>query len=156
MDLVDEQDGVGHLLQFADHRLEALLEIAAIAGAGKQRAHVEAVDDAALQHFRHVAGDDTPGETLGDRRLAYAGFADIERVVLGPPAENLDRALDFRLAPDQGIDLALGGLAVEVDAIGVKGLAARFGALFAGFRIGTLDAPGFRAALGFGDAVADV
>jgi hypothetical protein len=54
--LVDEQDdaafGLLHLLQ---HRLEALLELAAVLGAGDQRAHVEREDGLVAQRLGHVA-----------------------------------------------------------------------------------------------------
>ncbi len=71
-----------------------------------------------LQHFRNVALDDALGEALGDRRLADAGIADIERVVLRAAAEHLDGAVDLGLAADQRIDLAGPRLLVEVDAVG--------------------------------------
>jgi hypothetical protein len=55
---------------------------------------------------------------LGDRRLADAGIADIERVVLRAAAQHLDGAVDLGLAADQRIDLAGFRLLVEVDAVG--------------------------------------
>ena len=118
MDLVDEQDGAGIILELLDDLLQPLLEIAAVAGAGKQRAHVEREDRGVEQHFRHVALDDALGQPFGDRRLADAGIADIERVVLGTAAEHLDGAVDLRLAADQRIDLAGARLLVQIDAIG--------------------------------------
>ena len=106
VDLVDEQDRAAHRLEFGRHRLQPLLEIAAIARAGQQRAHVEREDGGVVQHFRHFALDDAPRQAFGDRGLADAGIADIERVVLGAPAQDLDGALDLGLAADQRIDLA--------------------------------------------------
>ena len=106
VDLVDEQDRARILLELLDDLLQPLLEVAAIAGAGEQRAHVEREDRGVVQHFRHVALDDALGQALGDRRLADAGIADIERVVLGAAAEHLDGAVDLGLAADQRIDLA--------------------------------------------------
>ena len=67
---------------------------------------------AILQHFGHLALDDALGEAFGDRRLADAGITDIERVVLGAAAQDLDRAVDLGLAADQRIDLA--GLAFSL------------------------------------------
>jgi hypothetical protein len=55
VDLVDEQDRVGLVLQLLEHRLQALLEVAAVLGAGQQRAHVERVDGGVRQHLGHVA-----------------------------------------------------------------------------------------------------
>ncbi len=46
VDLIDEQDRVGHFLELVDDRFEPLLEVAAVLGAGDQRAHVERVDRA--------------------------------------------------------------------------------------------------------------
>ena len=95
------------LLQFLQHRLQALLEIAAILGAGEQRAHVERVDLRIGQDIRHFAPRDAPGEPFGDRGLADASLADQQRIVLAPAAQHLHHALDFRLAADQRIDLAV-------------------------------------------------
>ena len=118
VDLVDEQDRSGILFELLDDLLQPLLEVAAVAGAGEQRAHVEREDRGVLQHFGNVALDDALGEALGDRRLADAGIADIERVVLRAAAEHLDGAVDLGLAADQRIDLAGARLLVEVDAVG--------------------------------------
>src|SRR5690606_9870889 len=53
-------------------------------------------------------------ETFDERGFAYAGFADIERIVLATTAENLDRSLDLEPSTDQGIDAALHRQLVEV------------------------------------------
>jgi hypothetical protein len=60
----------------ASTALQALLEIAAILGAGEQGAHVEGVDGASCDHLRHFAVDDHLGQPLGDGGLADAGLAD--------------------------------------------------------------------------------
>ncbi len=57
---------------------------------------------------------DLAREALGDGRLADAGIADEQRVVLLAAAEDLDGALTSLLAADQGIDPALARLLVEV------------------------------------------
>jgi len=95
----------------------------AIARSGKQRAHVEQEDGGIAQHVRHFAVHDAARQTLGDGGLADAGFADEERIVLLPPAQHLNGAVDLGLAADQRIDLALARLLVEVDAIGVERVA---------------------------------
>ncbi len=120
MDLVDEQDRVLVLLDLLHHLLQALLEIAAIARAGEQRAHVEREHGRAFEHLGHLGVDDLAREAFGDRGLADAGVADQQRVVLLPAAEHLDGALDLGLAADQRIDPPVPRLAVEIDAIGVE------------------------------------
>ena len=83
------------LLELGDDRLQPLLEIAAIAGAGEQRAHVERVDDRRLEHVGDVALDDLARQAFGDRGFADAGIADIERVVLRAAAQDLHRPVDL-------------------------------------------------------------
>ena len=153
------------LLDLLHHLLQALFEIAAIARAGKQRAHVEGEDGGAFQHLRHLALHDLAGESLRDGGLADAGIADEERVVLLAAAQDLDRALHLRLAADQRIDLAVLRLLVEVDAIGIEGIALLLLArvvfflrrtLVGGFLLGAARRTALGEAGALGDAVADV
>ena len=104
VNLVDEEDRAFVRLDLGEHRLDPLLEVAAIARAGEQRAHVQREDRGAFEHLRHLAVLDTPRQPFGERGLADARIADIERVVLGAAAEHLDRALDLAFAADERID----------------------------------------------------
>jgi len=61
------------------------------------------------QKFRHVARADFLGEPFRDGGLAHAGLADEDRIVLRAAAEDLDDALDFGLAADDRIEIALLG-----------------------------------------------
>ena len=98
--LVDEQDDLAlGVLDLLEHGLEPLLELAAVLGAGDQRAQVERDDALVLEPLGHVAAHDALGEALDDGGLADAGLADEHRVVLGPPAEHLD---DARGSPRRG------------------------------------------------------
>ncbi len=114
VDLVDEQDRMGLALELREHRLEPLLEIAAILRARHQRAQIERVDHGVREHVRHLAVDDLLGQTLGNGRLADAGLADQQRVVLAPTTQDLRGALHLAGATDQRIDPALTGDLVEV------------------------------------------
>jgi hypothetical protein len=161
VDLVDEHDGAGIVLDLLDDRLDALLEVAAVAGAGEQRAHVELEDGAVAQHRRHVALDDLARQAFRDGRLADARIADVKRVVLLAPAQDLDGAVDLRGAPDQRVDAALVGLVVEVDAVGGQRFAdAAVGAggllLLLALRLGAAHGAGLGHAGALGDAVRDV
>ena len=159
VDFVDEQDGVGMRLEFLEHLLQPLLEIAAIAGAGEQRAHVEREHRRRRQYLRNLAVDDALGQAFGDRGLADAGFADEQRVVLLPAAQHLDGAVDLGISPDHRIDLAVARLLVEIDAVGIERLALLLGILVA-LGLGLFVDTAHRARLGYprplGDAVADV
>ena len=123
---------LGLALELGDHLLQALLEVAAILGAGDQRAQIEREDHRVLEHLGHVVVDDALGQTLGQRGLADAGFADVQRIVLAPTAEHLDGALDLVGTADQRIDLALARHVVEIAGVGLQralllGVAAAFG-----------------------------
>ena len=112
--LIDEEDdvvGVGGLL---DHVLEALLELAAILGAGDEAGQVERPDVLVHEVLGHVAGSNLLREALDDGRLAHARVAQDERVVLGAAAQDLHHALDFLLAADHRVELALARLLGEV------------------------------------------
>jgi hypothetical protein len=54
VDLVDEEDRVGVVDQLLQHRLQALLEVAAVLGAGEQRAHVERIHLALGEDLGHL------------------------------------------------------------------------------------------------------
>ena len=160
VDLVDEHDRAGIGLDLLDHLLEPLLEVAAVAGAGQQRAHVEREDGGVLEHVRHLAVHDAARQPLGDRGLADAGVADEQRVVLLPAAQHLDGAVDLGVAADQRIDLAFLRLLVEVDAVSLERIALflRLVAAALGVRllVGAAHRTRLRQARPLGDAVADV
>src|SRR4051794_37280274 len=109
VELVDEQDDVPALGDLLHHLLEALLELAAVLRARDQGGQVQRVDLLALEDLGHVAVRDPLGEALDDRRLADAGLADEHGVVLRAPREDLHDPLDLGLAPDDGVELRVGG-----------------------------------------------
>ena len=112
--LVEEEDDVLRLADLLHDRLQALLELAAILGAGHQGAEVELQEPLVHQHVRHVVSDDLLGQALDDRRLADAGLADEHGIVLGAAGQDLDDALDLLLAADHRVELGLAGQLGEV------------------------------------------
>ena len=112
--LVDEQDDVAAGLDLLEHLLEALLEVAAIAGAGDERAEVERVDLLALEGLGDLLADDVLRQPFDDGGLADARLADQHRVVLGPARQDLHHALDLFLAADHRVELAVPGQLREV------------------------------------------
>ncbi len=126
--LVDEQDdralGRGHLVQ---HRLQPLLELAAVLRAGDQRAHVEGHQLLVFQALRHVAVDDAQRQTLDDGGLADAGFADQHRVVLGAAGQHLDGAADLFVAADHRVELLVAGGLGEVAGVALQRVVAFLG-----------------------------
>ena len=127
--LVDEQDDLAvRGLDLGEHGLEPLLELAAIFGAGDQRAEVERQHLLVLQALRHVAVDDAVREAFDDRRLADAGLADQHGVVLGAAGQHLDGAPDLLVAADHRIELALGGGLGEVAGVALQRVIGLLGA----------------------------
>ena len=116
VELVDEQDDVAAGLDLLEHLLEALLEVAAVAGAGHERAEVERVELLAVQRLGDVVGGDRLGQALDDGGLADAGLADEHRVVLGAAAEHLHDPLGLAVAADDRVELLLAGELGEVAA----------------------------------------
>ena len=128
--LVDEEDDLAlRLLHVLEHGLEPLLELAAVLGAGDQRAHVERDDALVLEPLGHVAAHDALGQPLDDRRLADAGLADQHRVVLGAAREDLDHAADLLVAADDRVELALLGERGEVAPVLLQRLVGPLGRL---------------------------
>ncbi len=117
VDLVDEQHRVGMFFQLVDHGFQPLFEIAAIAGARQQGAHVQRIDRGLGQHLGGVAVDDLARQTFRDGGLADAGVTHQQRIVLATAAQHLNAAFHLGMAPDQRIHVALAGLRVQIDAI---------------------------------------
>ena len=128
--LVDEQhDRALGLRDLGQHRLEPILELAAILRAGDQRPHVEADDALVLEALGHVAADDALRQPLDDGGLADAGLADQHRVVLGPARQHLDDAADLLVAADDRIELVLARQRGQVAAVALERLVLALGVL---------------------------
>ena len=128
--LVDEQDDVLGAADFVHDRLDALLELAAVLGAGDHQREVEGDDSFVAQQFGDVAGRDFLGQAFDNGGLADAGFAEQHGIVLGAAAEDLDDALDFVLAADDRIHFAFAGDFGQVAAKGLERGGLDFALLF--------------------------
>ena len=115
MGFVDEQDDRGgRALHLVDHRAKALLELALHRRAGLHQADIEGAEPDIAQRRRHVAGGDALRESFDHRRLADAGFAGENRIVLPPSHQNVDQLADLFVATQDGIHLARFGLGCEI------------------------------------------
>ena len=106
-----------------DKTLHAALELAAELCTRDERRQVEQVDLLILELRRDIAHGDALRKSLGDSRLADAGFTDEAGVILLAAVEDLDNALKLLLAADHRIELTLAGAGGEVDAVIIKELA---------------------------------
>ena len=130
MQLVDEQDDLTvRLLDLAQHRLQAILELAAVLSACDHGAQVERDDVVIFQAGRDVAGDDALRQAFDDGGFADAGLADEHGVVLRAAAEHLDGAANLLGTADNRIELALARLLREVLAVLVQGVELRLALL---------------------------
>ena len=105
MQLVDKEDDIAVLLHLVDRRLDALLKIAAVLGAGDHAGQIQRNQALVFQQLRHLALVDF--QPLCNGCFADARLADQHRVVLCAAREDLDHALDLRLSADNWVDLAL-------------------------------------------------
>jgi hypothetical protein len=115
------------LAELLEHGLQALLELAAVLGAGQQRGHVQRQHALALERLGHLAGHDALRQAFDDGGLAHAGLADQHRVVLGAALQHLDGAADLVVAADHRVELALRARSVRSMRVFLQRLALAFG-----------------------------
>ena len=118
MGLIDEQDdrrlGGLHLV---DHRLQPFLELALDAGARLHQPDIEHAHADVLQRRRHIALGDAERKSLDHCRLADAGLAGQDRVVLPASHQDVDDLPYLGIAADDGIDLAVVGTLGQVGGV---------------------------------------
>ncbi len=117
--LVHEQQRLA-ARQGVQHGLDALLEVAPVAGPGEQGAHVEREEARSAQDLRDVPGDEALREALHDGGLADAGLPDEDGVVLRAAREDVQHPLEFLVAAHEGIELVRAGR--EVVAVRLQGI----------------------------------
>ncbi len=115
MDFVYEEDGAA-VDNFFDNFFESFFELAAVHGTGDEAADIEHEDTFVEQGFGHIAVDDALGQPFNDSGLADAGLADEGGIVFVAAAEDLDDALDFHLAADDGVEATFFGGRGQVEA----------------------------------------
>mmetsp|Transcript_21834 Transcript_21834/g.35000 ORF Transcript_21834/g.35000 Transcript_21834/m.35000 type:complete len:288 (+) Transcript_21834:1522-2385(+) len=115
VDLIDHEDDVLLGLEdLLDHVFQALLKLAAILGASQQPSQIKLDDLLPEQHLRHVASGDAVGQAFSDGRFAHSWLSDQHGVVLLPPSQDLNRALDLLCTADQGVHHAVSSHLSEV------------------------------------------
>ena len=114
--LVDERDDltVG-VLDLLEHRLQSLLELTAVLGAGDHGGEIETDEPLVLEARGYVTFDDALGKPLDDGGLADTRLADQHRVVLRATTQHADHPADLLIATDHRIEFALAGPLGEVE-----------------------------------------
>src|SRR6266851_4863558 len=130
MQFVNEENYLAlGLLDFLEHGLQPLLELAAKLRARDQRARVERDNSLVLEPLRHVAGDDPLRESRDDCRFAHARFAHQHRIVLRAARQDLDHAANLFIAPDHWVNFASRRQLRQIAPITLERLVRRLGIL---------------------------
>src|SRR5260370_32400306 len=101
--LIEEDDGILVLHQFLHDGLDALLELAAILGAGHDEREIQSQNALVRKEQGHFAVSNALGQSFDDGSLAHARLADERRVVLGAAAEDLNDALQLAVPAYQRV-----------------------------------------------------
>ena len=136
MNFIDEQDDVAGGLDLADKTLDPLLELTTELGARNEGGHIQQEDFLVPQAGGHLALGNALGDALGDGSLADTGLTDQAGVVLLAAAQDLDGAVNFAVAANDAVHLAVPGLLGQVLTVGIQELALGGFVLFTVFAFG--------------------
>ena len=98
---------LGCFLRPAKTPFRRCLKIAAELCAGEQCSHIEGIDHSVFEGVRNFTLMDFECQALGHRCFSNARIADVDRIVLTPSTEDVNRPFDFVVASDQRIDIPL-------------------------------------------------
>ena len=119
--LVDEEDDAPFALaDLVQHRLQPFLELAAEFRPRDERAHIQGEDGLVLQPLRDVAAHYALRKPLHDSRLAHAGLAYEDGIVLGLAREDTDDVPYLVVPADDGVELLLFRAFHEVETVLVE------------------------------------
>ena len=117
VDLVDEDDPIPTAAQLGQNPLEALLELAAILGAGDDRREIQGDEAFVSERRRHPSLDHALGQSLHDRGLPNPGFAHQDGIVLEAPGEDFDDLQKLPSAADQRVEATVFGGRRQIPAV---------------------------------------
>ena len=121
--LIDKQDEViGRTFDLLQNRLETLLELTTKLRPCQKRPEIERDDFFPLQTLRHITGDDTLRQSLGDRRLSRARFPDQDRIVLRPTRQDLHDSPYLLVPTDDRIEFLFPRLFRQIHRVLLKRL----------------------------------
>jgi len=140
--LVDEQNHVFGAFDLVHHSLDALLELAAVFGAGNHECEVERDDTFVDENLGDDAAGDLLSEAFHNCGFAHTSLTDEYGIVFRAAAKDLDHTADLVLAADDGVEFALPSQFREVAAKRLEG-----GSLDLLFILHTATARGWRRGL---------
>ena len=118
--------GISGVLDFLDKAFEPIFKFALDASTSLEESEIERLQSHVAQWWWNVARGDLQRESLYDRRLAHARFADQNRVVLPAPGKHIDNLPNLKIAPEHRIKLAGARIHCEIDSVLVQIRVLRF------------------------------
>ncbi len=117
MNLIDKQNAVRLTLKFSQQGFEAFFEVTTVFSASQKRTHIQAVYHSILDNVRYFLIDNTLGQTFYNGRFTHAGITNQQWVVFAAAGKGLHQTVHFVFAPDQRVNFAFAGHAVEIGCI---------------------------------------
>ena len=106
--LIDEQDDLAlRFLHFVDGSFQALLKLAAEARAGNHGAEVKRHNGFIVQNFGDIVAGNLLCKSFNNSGLAHARLANQHRIIFCAPAQDLNDAQNFTVAPNHRVQLAV-------------------------------------------------
>ena len=116
MNLINKEDNVLRLDDIIHHILQPLLKLTAVLRARDECRHRQRHNVLVLKEEGHLAGSNAACQPLGDGRLADSRLAEQERIVLRPPCQNLNHAINLRRTANHGVKTSCTGRCCQIRA----------------------------------------
>jgi hypothetical protein len=117
VELVDkEYDLAVGPVDFGQDCLQPFFELSSEHGTRQHGRNIQHDDPLVLNRLWNLSVHYALGEAFGNGRLAHTRFPNQDWVVLGPTRQNLERAPNFGVSADDGVELVLSGQLGQVDA----------------------------------------
>ena len=117
MHLVHKEYDIAVRDNFSDHTFDPLLEFSAVFGTGYHSGEIKSEKPLVFDSIGNIAGNDPAGEPLDYGCLSNARLSYKARIVLGPPAQDLDHSADFVLSAYYRIKFPLSCELCEISAV---------------------------------------
>ena len=117
MHLVHKEDDIAVRDNFSDHTFDPLLEFAAVFGTGNHSGEIQGEKPLVFDSIGNIAGNDPAGEPLDYGGLSHPRLSYKARIVLGPPAQDLDHSAYLVLSANYRIKFPLSCELCEISAV---------------------------------------
>ena len=116
VNFIDEEDDVLRLDDIIHHILQALLKLTAVLRARDECRHRQRHNVLVLKEKGHLSGGNASCQSLGDGRLANPRLTKQEWIVLRPPCQNLNHAINLRRTANHGVKTSCPGRCGQIRA----------------------------------------